>query len=114
LKLEIEESEKQKVALKKETREIEREKVKLAAEVGGKEESLIRLAQIGLLDEDLIRLRTFLETSIEVKTNNSVEVRDEFFVALGSYKDIKGLNQEKETYIREVRELTQEKSLITD
>jgi len=109
----VEEYGRQKSALDKEIRELVRKKVSLSSEIGGKEEILIRLGEIGFSDEDLLRLRAFLETTGKGKTKNPAEVREKFFVALGTYKNIRGLEQEKETYARGIRELTREKSLLT-
>ena len=59
--LRVEEARVEKSRLSRETRGLQRSKVKLCSEVDGKQELLTRLSSIGLSEEDLLRLRTFIE-----------------------------------------------------
>ena len=112
LKSRLKEAEEEKSPLERETKELHRRKVKLSSEVEGKEESLRKLDEMGFSDEDLLRLKAFLEKISKDENNDVTKVKEEFFSALGLYKDIGGLEQKKEAEAKGVRDLVREKSIL--
>jgi len=109
----LKEAEEEKSTLDRETKELHRRKVKLSSEVGGKEESLRKLGEMGFSDEDLLRLKAFLERISKDENNDVTQVKEKFFSALGLYKDINGLEQKKEAETEGIRELVTEKSILS-
>ena len=109
----MKEAEEEKATLDRETKDLHRRKVKLSSEVEGKEESLRKLGEIGLSDEDLLRLKAFLERMSKDENNDPTKVKEKFFSALGLYKDIDGFEQKKETEAKGIRELVTEKSILS-
>ncbi len=99
--------------LKKEIREFSSRKTKLAAEVDSKEASLARINDIGLSDEDLIRLKKSLETISQSGTIGQEQVRERFFAVLATFKDICELGKCQEQEKAAVDHLTRKKALLT-
>ncbi len=91
LKSRLKEAEEEKSTLDRETKDLHRRKVKLSSEVEGKEESLRKLELMGFSDEDLLRLKAFLEKISKDENNDVTKVKEKFFSALGLHKDIDGL-----------------------
>jgi len=112
LKSRLKEAEEQKSTLDRETKDLNRRKVKLSSEVEGKEESLRKLEFMGFSDEDLLRLKAFLEKISKDENNDVTQVTEKFFSALGLHKDIDGLEQKKEAEAKGVRDLVREKSIL--
>ena len=112
LKSRLKEAEEEKSTLDRETKDLHRRKVKLSSEVEGKEESLRKLELMGFSDEDLLRLKAFLEKISKDENNDVTKVKEKFFSALGLHKDIDGLEQKKETEAKGVRDLVREKSIL--
>ncbi len=102
----------EKSTLDRETKELHRRKVKLSSEVEGKEESLRKLGEMGFSDEDLLRLKAFLERISKDENNDVTQVKEKFFSVLGLYKDIDGFEQKKESDTKRIRELSREKSIL--
>jgi len=116
LKSRLKEAEGEKSTLDKETKDLHRRKVKLSSEVEGKDETLRKLGELGFSDEDLLRLKAFLERVGKDEDNEVTEVtkvKEKFFSALGLYKDIDSLEQKKETEAKGIRELVTEKSILS-
>ena len=109
----LKEAEEETLTLDRETKDLHRRKVKLSSEVEGKEESLRKLGEIGFSDEDLLRLKAFLERMSKDENNDLTKVKEKFFSALGLYKDINGLEQKKEAETEGIRELATEKSILS-
>jgi len=99
--------------LGKDVRELKRHKVQLSAEVDGKEESLLRLNDIGFLDEDLLRLRAILDRTAKGSGAGQKEVKERFFAALGAFKDIAELQKCQTAETEALKDLTREKSFLT-
>ncbi|MBA7624968.1 hypothetical protein ES703_32388 [subsurface metagenome] len=112
LKLRLKEAEEDKSTLDRETKDLHRRKVKLSSEVEGKEESLRKLDEMGFSDEDLLRLKAFIERISKGENKDVTKVKEEFFSALGLYKDISCLEQKKEAEAKGVRDLVREKSIL--
>jgi len=109
----LKEVEGEKLTLDKEVKDLYQRKVKLSSEVEGKEETLRRLYEIGFSDENLLRLKAFLERISKDENNEVAQVKEKFFSALGLYKDINSLEQKKETETEGIRELAREKSILS-
>ncbi|MFC1929940.1 hypothetical protein ACFLW6_03665 [Chloroflexota bacterium] len=99
--------------LAKEVRELKRRRVKLSSEVDGKEESLLRLNDIGFLDEDLLRLKAILDRTAQESSAGQLEVKEKFFAALGAFKDITELHKCQAAETEALKELTKERSFLT-
>jgi len=106
------EAEAEKLTLDRETKELHRRKVKLSSEIGGKEESLRKLGEMGFSDEDLLRLKAFLERISKDENNDVTQVKERFFSVLGLYKDINGFEQKKESDTKRIKELATEESTL--
>ena len=113
LKSRLKEAEQERSATDKEVKDLHRKKVKLASEVDGKEETLQRLSDIGFSDEDLLRLKSFLERIGKDKKNDMAKIKEDFFSVLGLYKDIDSLEQKREAEAKEINKLTKEKSILS-
>ena len=109
----LKEVEGEKSALDRATKDLYRRKVKLSSEVEGKEESLRKLGEMGFSDEDLLRLKAFLERISKDEDNEVTQVKEKFFSALGLYKDIDGFEQKKEAEGKGIRKLVTEKSILS-
>jgi predicted nucleic acid-binding Zn-ribbon protein len=112
LKLSTKEIEEERVRLKKEVQDLQRKRVRLSSEVDGKEESLRRLNDIGLADEDLLRLRTFLERMGESEGISPEQVKERFFLALSLFGEVSELEKRRETEAQKVKALSKEKSVL--
>ena len=109
LRSRVAELEKERSGLAKEIRELKRRKTKLSSEVEGKEESLARLNEIGFLDEDLLRLRTIIERIASDDNADAKEVRERFFLALGSCRDLAQLDRSREVEMENMRQVAEKK-----
>jgi len=112
LKVKVKELKEEKAQLNRQVKDLERRENKLSADVEGKEESLIRLNEIGLADEDLLRLRNFLEKMSENAGIGSEQVRKRFFLALSLFREVSDLEKSKETEAETVKALVKEKSVL--
>jgi len=112
LKSRLKEAEGEKSTLDRETKDLHRRKIKLSSEVEGKDETLRKLEEIGFSDEDLLRLKAFLERVSKDENNEVAQVKENFFSAIALYKDISSLEQRKEVETDKIRELTKEKSIL--
>ena len=99
--------------LAKEVRGLKRLKAKLSSEVNGREESLIRLNDIGFLDKDLLRLRAFIERIAKDSGAGQKEVKEGFLVALGTFKDITELQKCQAAETEVLKNLTKERATLT-
>jgi len=112
LKVKVKELKEEKALLNRQVEDLKRRETKLSADVEGKEESLIRLNEIGLADEDLLRLRTFLEKMSENEDIRSDQVKKRFFLALSLFGEVSDLEKSKETEAETVKALVKEKSVL--
>jgi len=99
--------------LDRETKELHRRKVKLSSEVEGKDETLRKLEEMGFSDEDLLRLKAFLERVSKDENNEVAQVKENFFSAIALYKDISSLEQRKGVEADKIRELAKKKSILS-
>ena len=112
LKVKVKELKEEKALLNRQVEDLKRRETKLLADVEGKEESLIRLNEIGLADEDLLRLRTFLEKMSGNEGSDCEQVRKRFFLALSLFGEVSDLEKSKETEAETVKALVKEKSVL--
>jgi len=97
------------------TKEIEdllKKKDKLHSEVGSKEESLIKLKEIGLSEEDLLRLVKLLASMAEGENVDADQAKDEFFSALEQFKNYSGLQKAVEEEGGNLQSIVKQKSSV--
>ena len=109
----LKEAGEEKATLDRETKDLQRRKVKLSSKVEGREEILKKLEEFGFSDEDLLRLKAFLDRVGKDENNEVAQVKEKFFSALGLYRDIEGLEQKKEAVAKRIRDFTTEKSILS-
>lgn len=112
LKSRIDENMLERAALNKDVKELKQQKVKLSSQVDGKEESLIRLNNIGFQDEDLLRLSAILERITRDANAGQKEVKERFFRALATFKAITELETSQGVEMAALEDLTREKSVL--
>jgi hypothetical protein len=113
LKLRTKEILEEKSRLNKETEDLQRRKTKLSAEVGDRDELLSRLNAIGLSEEDLLRITTFIEKTSKKEGLSDNKLRKRFLSVLGLFEDISGLENRREAQTEQVNELTRKKSILS-
>jgi len=112
LKLKTKETEEEKYRLNRETKDLQRRKAKLSSEVDDREELLRRLNAIGLSEEDLLRVTTFIEKTSKKEGISGNDLRKRFLSVLGLFEDISGLENRQKTEIQQVNELSEKKSIL--
>ena len=113
LELKVKKITEEKTRLDKEARELTSKKAGLSAEIGRREESLGRINDIGLSDDNLLNLRGFLEGMAADEGITADQVKEQFFHALGLFKDIAGLEERKEAEADQMEVLVKEKSVLS-
>jgi chromosome segregation ATPase len=112
LKSKTKETEEEMSRLSRETKDLQRRKTKLSSEVDGREESLRRLNNIGLSEEDLLRITTFIEKTSEKEGIRGNELKKKFFSALGLFEDVSGLENRRKAEIQQVNELINKEAVL--
>ena len=112
LKLKVKEAEEEKTRIDRDTKDLQRRKVKLSSEVDGKEESLRKLDDLGLSNEDLLRLTSFIERTSKSEGLSGNQVKERFFSALSLFEDVSGLENQRRTEIQQVAELAKKQSIL--
>ena len=112
LKSTIKEAEEERSQLNKEIKDLQRRKVKLSSEVDRKEESLRRLNDIGLSDDDLLRLTTFFERMSKSEGVTPEQIKERFLSTLNRFKELGELERIREVEAQKVKELAREKSVL--
>jgi len=113
LKLRTKETEEEKSRLTRETKDLQRRRTQLSSEVGGREESLKRLNDIGLSDEDLLRITNFIERTSKNEGITGDELRKKFLSTLDLFKDISGLENRRKAEMQQVNQLIKQESILT-
>jgi len=113
LKSKVKEAEEGKCQLDKETKDLQRRKVKLSSEVDGKEESLRKLNDMGLSNEDLLRLTSFIERTSNNEGLSSDQIKERFFSALSLFEDVSGLENRRKAEMQQVGELIEKQSILS-
>ena len=112
LKLKVKEAEEEKNRIDRETKDLQRRKVKLSSEVDGKEESLRKLSDLGLSNEDLLRLTSFIERTSRNEGISGNQVKQRFFSALSLFEDASGLENRRKAEMQQLTELTKKQSIL--
>ena len=86
--------------------------MKLSSEVDGKEESLRKLDDLGLSNEDLLRLTSFIERTSKNEGLSVNQVKERFFSALSSFEDVSGLEKHLKIEIQQVAALAKKQSIL--
>jgi len=113
LKLQTKETGEERSRLNRETKDLQRRKNKLSSEVDGREESLRRLNDIGLSDEDLLRIANFIERTSKNENISGDELNKRFFSALDLFKGILGLENRRRAEMQQVNQLIKKESVLT-
>jgi chromosome segregation ATPase len=113
LKLGVKEAEKEKALIGRDTKDLQRRKVKLSSEVDGKEASLRKLDEIGLSNEDLLRLTSFIERTSKNEGLSGNQVKERFFSALSLFEDVSGLENRRKVEMQQVSELVKKQSILS-
>ncbi len=113
IQLKTEEAEGEKSQRNKETKDLQKMKAKLTSEIGGKEESLRELNNIGFSDEDLLRIRGFIERTSRAESISDNELKEKFFSALALFSDISGLENREKVETKLVGELIKKQALLS-
>ena len=112
LKLKVKEAEEEKKRIDKETKDLQGRKVRLSSEVDGKGESLKKLSDLGLSNEDLLRLTSFIERTSRNEGLSGDQVKERFFSALSLFEDTSGLENRRKAEIQQLTELTRKQSIL--
>ncbi|MFC1995515.1 hypothetical protein ACFLVM_01375 [Chloroflexota bacterium] len=98
--------------LNEEVEDLLNKKDKLHSEVGSKEESLIKLKEIGLSEEDLLHLMRLLAGMAEGENVNADQIKDEFFLSLDQFKNYSTLQKAVEEEEGNLRSIVKQKSSV--
>jgi chromosome segregation ATPase/transposase-like protein len=112
LESEVKELREEKAQLNKQIKNLKRKEIEISAHVEGGEESLMRINEIGLADEDLLRLRTLLEKMSENEGIDCEQVKKRFFLTLSLFGEVSEIERYKETEAKRVKALTKEQSVL--
>jgi len=112
LKSKTKEAEGEKSRLDRETKDLHGRKVKLSSEVDSREESLRRLNDIGLSDEDFLRITAFIERTSKNEGISGKELKEKFLSTLGLFEDVSGLEDRRKEETQQVSELVQKQSIL--
>jgi chromosome segregation ATPase len=113
LRLKTKETEEEKLRLNRETKDLQRRKTKLSSEVDGREELLRRLNDIGLSEEDLLRITNFIERTSKNEGISGSKLKKKFFSSLDLFEDISGLENRRKAEIQQVNQLIKKESILT-
>ncbi|MFC1977772.1 hypothetical protein ACFLWS_05865 [Chloroflexota bacterium] len=100
------------VQLNKEVEDLIKKKAKLHSEVGSKEESLVKLKEIGLSGEDLLHLRKSIEGIAENDIVNADQIKYEFFSALEQFGNFLGFKKAVEEEEGKLQSIVKQKSSV--
>jgi len=112
VKSKTKEREEEKSRLSREIKDLQGVKTRLSSEVGGREESLRRLNEIGLSDEDLLRITDFVERTSKNEGISGKELKKRFVSALGLFQEVCGLENQRKMEIEQVNRLVKEESIL--
>lgn len=113
LKSKTKEVEEEKLRLDGKTKDLQSRKIALSSEIDGKEASLRRLNEIGLSDEDLLRLVAFIERSSQKEGISGGQLKEKFFSALNLFEDVSGLEEQRKAEMQQVNELVKKQSIVS-
>ena len=108
------ETEEEKSRLGRETeKELQRRRTQLSSEVDGREESLRRINDIGLSDEDLLRVTNLIERTSKNEGVRGNELRRRLLSAFGLFEDMSGLENRRKSEMQQVSELVKKESVLS-
>lgn len=113
LKSKTKETEEERSRLDKEVQGLQRKKMKLSSEADNREELLRRLNDIGLSDEDLLRIKNFIERTSKNEGISGNALKKRFLSIFRLFEDISGLGNQQKAKTQQVNELTKKKSTLT-
>lgn len=113
LKLKLKELEEEKALTDRNTKDLQRRKAKLSSEVDDKEESLRKLNEIGLSNEDLLRLTSFIERTSKGERLSSNQLKVRFFSTLTLFEDVAGLEKQRRAEVEKISELVKKQSILS-
>lgn len=113
LRLKTKETEQEKSRLSREIKDLQGRKTKLSSEVDGRDESLRRLNDIGLSDEDLLRVTNFIERTSKNEGISGNELKNKFLSSLDLFEDISGLENRRKAEMQQVNQLIKKESILT-
>jgi chromosome segregation ATPase len=105
-------TEEERSRLSKEVQDLQRRKMKLSSEVDGREESLRRLNEIGLSDENLLRITNFVERTSKNEGITGDALKKKFFSVFGSFEDIRSLENQQKVKTQQMNDLTVKASVL--
>lgn len=109
----VKEAEEEKARIDKDTKDLKRRRAKLSSEVDSREESLQKLNDLGLSNEDLLRLTSFIERTSNNEGLSSSQVKGRFFSALSLFEDVSGLEKRRKAEIQQIDELIKRQSTLS-
>ncbi len=89
-----------------------KKKDELQSELGTKEESLSKLAAIGLSEEDLLHLVKLITGMAEEENIDADQVKDEFFLSLDQFKSYSGLHKAVEKERGSLQAIVKQKASV--
>ncbi len=95
-----------------ETKGLLKKKDELLLEIGSKEESVIKLKETGLSEEDLLHLRKLIEGIAEKENIGADQVKEEFFSALIHFGDFSGFKKASQDEAKTLQYMTKQKASI--
>jgi chromosome segregation ATPase len=98
--------------LEVEIEDLKKKRDKLNLELGSKGESLIKLKEIGLSEEDLLQLRNIVEAMAEKENISADQVKDEFFSALSHFGTFLGLQKASQEKAKELEDMAKQKASL--
>lgn len=98
--------------LNREIKELQGRRTKLSSEIGGREESLKRVNDIGLSDEDLLRITDFVERTSKNEGISGKELKKRFVSALGLFQEVCGLENQRKVEVEQVNRLVKKESVL--
>lgn len=113
LKLKTKETLEEMSRLSKEAQDLQIRKTKLSSEIGDREELLRRLNAIGLSEEDLLRITTFIGKTSKKEGISGNKLRKRFLSVLGLFEDISGLENRLKAETQQVNELIKKESILS-
>jgi ElaB/YqjD/DUF883 family membrane-anchored ribosome-binding protein len=112
LKSRIKEREEEGSRLNREIKGLQGRRTKLSSEIGGREESLKRVNDIGLSDEDLLRITDFVERTSKNEGISGKELKKRFVSALGLFQEVCGLENQRKVEVEQVNRLVKKESVL--
>jgi predicted nucleic acid-binding Zn-ribbon protein len=113
LKSKAEETKKEGARLRRETEDLQRRKRRLSSEVGSREGLLRRLNDIGLSEEELLRVTTFIDRTSKNEGISGNQLKKRSFSALDLFQDVSGLENRRKAETQRLSELTRKEAVLS-